>query len=266
MKTVTNQLGRKTTCSFPLKKNVSFVPAITDTLFSLRLQNEIVGRTRFCIHPKGIVEKGVNGSGTKDLKLERIHELNPDLIIIDKEENTKEMVEQLEAYYPVFAFEVQTVTDAFQIMESLGSIVNRTRQADALIQDIQKAFSSFPSLYKGKRAAYVIWQNPYIVAGNNTYIQSLLDKLGFINPFTEFEGRYPTITEDDFKKAKLDYVLLATEPFPFQENHLPIFEKMTNGSKTIIANREMFYVRSKNTRSCALFQTTFSKITYMYQY
>src|SRR5699024_11124186 len=109
------------------------------------------------------------------------------------------MVEELETHYPVYAFEVQTVTDALQMWETLGCIINRTKQADALVHDIQRAFSSFPSLYEGKRAAYVIWQNPYMVVGKNTYIQSLLDKLGFINPFTEFDGRYPTITADDLK-------------------------------------------------------------------
>lgn len=241
MKTVIDQLGRTVSYTFPPQKIISFAPAITETLFSLGLQNEIVGRTRFCIHPKGIVEKAVNVGGTKDLKIERIHELNPDLIIVEKEENTKEMVEELEAHYPVYAFEVQTVTNALQMLETLGCIVDRTKQADALVHDIQRAFSSFPSLYEGKRAAYVIWQNPYMVVGKNTYIQSLLDKLGFINPFTEFEGRYPTITADDLQQANLDYVLLATEPFPFQEKHFPLFEEITNGAKTILVNGEMFW-------------------------
>lgn len=145
MKTVTDQLGREITYSFPPKIIISFAPAITETLFSLKLQNEIVGRTRFCIHPKGIVEKAVNVGGTKDLKIERIHELKPDLIIVEKEENTKEMVEQLEGHYPVYAFEVQTVTDALMMIETLGSVVDRTTQADALVYDIQQAFTSFPS-------------------------------------------------------------------------------------------------------------------------
>src|SRR5699024_2570497 len=134
--------------TFPPQKIISFAPAITETLFSLGLQNEIVGRTRFCIHPKGTVEKAVNVGGTKDLKIERIHELNPDLIIVEKEENTKEMVEKLEAYYPVYSFEIQSMTDAIHMLESLGCIVDQTKQAYVLVHDIQRAFSSFPSLYE----------------------------------------------------------------------------------------------------------------------
>ena len=241
MKTVTDQLGRTVTYPYPPKKIVSFAPAITETLFSLNLQEHIVGRTRFCIHPKGIVEKAVNVGGTKDLKMERIHALQPDLIVVEKEENTKEMVEELEQHYPVYAFEVQTVEDALTMIATLGTIVDRTIEADALVHDIRSAFTAFPKLYEKKRVAYVIWQNPYMVVGKHTYIQSLLAQLGFYNPFIEFEGRYPTVTEAEFRAAKLDYVLLATEPFPFQEKHIPTFEKLTNGAKTVIVDGEMFW-------------------------
>ncbi len=241
MKTVTDNLGRSVTYNYPPDKIISFAPAITETLFSLQLQNNIVGRTRFCIHPKGSIEKVKNVGGTKDMKIERIHEINPDLIIVEKEENTKVMVAELEQHYPVFVFEIQTFADALNMIETLGSILNRTQEADALGHDIERAFANFPKKYTGKRAAYVIWQNPYMVVGQHTYIQSLLDKLGFINPFTELEGRYPEVTAEDFKTAELDYVLLATEPFPFQEKHLATFEEMTNGAKTIIVDGEMFW-------------------------
>lgn len=258
MKTVIDQIGRKVTYSFPPKKIVSFAPAITETLFSLRLQKEVIGRTRFCIHPKGIVERAVNVGGTKDLKIERIHELNPDLIIVEKEENTKEMVEQLEQDYPVYVFEIQTVADALQMIETLGYIVDRTTQSDALVHDIQSAFTSIPTSYKEKRVAYVIWQNPYMVVGKNTYIQSLLNRLGFINPFIQLDGRYPIVTEAEFKQAELDYVLLATEPFPFQEKHLPIFSEMTNGSKSMIIDGEMFWYGVKMLEAVPYFNRKFS--------
>src|SRR5699024_6556996 len=124
MKTVTDQLGRTVSYTFPPQKIISFPPAITETLFSLGLQNEILGRTRFCIHSKGIVEKAVNVGGTKDLAIERIRELNTDLIIVEKEENTIEIVEELETHYPVYWIEVQAVTAALQVLETLGCIMN----------------------------------------------------------------------------------------------------------------------------------------------
>src|SRR5690625_4353163 len=100
MQRVTDNLGRDITYTYPPKRIISLDPAITETLFHLGLEDEVVGRTRFCIHPKGKVEQAVNVGGTKDMKIERIHDLKPDLIIAEKEENTKDMVETLEADYP----------------------------------------------------------------------------------------------------------------------------------------------------------------------
>lgn len=97
-----------------------------------------------------------------------------------------------------------------------------------------------------------------MVVGKHTYIQSLLDQLGFVNPFIKLEGRYPTVTEADFQHAELDYVLLATEPFPFQEKHLPIFENMTNGAKSIIVAGEMFWYGIKMLEAVAYFKRKFS--------
>src|SRR5690625_5476757 len=99
MKSVVDHLGRQVTYKYPPKRIVSLCPAITETLFHLQLQEEVVGRTRFCIHPHDEVETVINVGGTKDIKLERIQQLQPDLIIAEKEENTKEMVAALEVDY-----------------------------------------------------------------------------------------------------------------------------------------------------------------------
>lgn len=241
MRTITDQLGRSISYDFPPKRIISFAPAITDTLFSLQLHEHIVGRTRFCIHPKEKVETAINVGGTKDMKIERIHELQPDLIIAEKEENTKEMVEELEKFYPVYVFEIQTVNDALNMILNLGTLTNRIEKARALHRTITTAMEHIPTKYKGKRVAYVIWKNPYMVVGKNTYIQSLMEKLGFINPFTQFEGRYPTVTESDFCHANLDYILLATEPYSFKEKNINEFLNISPLSQPVIVNGEMFW-------------------------
>src|SRR5690625_3776170 len=156
VKTVTDALGRTISYSFPPKRIVSFAPAITETLFYLQLEQEIVGRTRFCIHPQDKVEKALNVGGTKDMKLDRVHELNPDLIIVEKEENTKEMVEQLEVHYPVYSFEVQTVDDALRLVTDLGYITAREQKAQLLREQIVAALQTLPQLFSGKKATYVI--------------------------------------------------------------------------------------------------------------
>lgn|SRR5690625_658711 len=257
MKTVIDYLGREVSYSYPPKKIISFAPAITGTLFHLHIDDAIVGRTRFCVHPKGKVEKAVNVGGTKDLKIERVRSLKPDLIIVEKEENTKEMVDELEAEFPVYVFEVQTVDDALKMIVDLGTLVHRKEQAEQLHEKIITSFQQIPLSFSGKRVAYVIWKNPYMVVGKNTYIQSLLDKLGFINPFVAYEGRYPTITEDDFARENLDYILLASEPYPFKDKNIPEFLTFSPHSQPVIVDGEMFWYGVKMLEAVTYFNERF---------
>lgn len=259
MKKIVDHLDRTVTYSFPPKKVISLAPAITDTMYSLGLEKEIVGRTRFCIHPHDKVEQALNIGGTKDIKLDRIHQLKPDLIIAEKEENTKEIVEELEQHYPVFVFEVQTVDDAFRMIDDLGHIVDRQEEATRLIEKIKALFIEIPHA-KGKRVAYVIWKRPYMVVGKHTYIQSLLEKMGFINPFSTFEGRYPVVTECDLKDAHLDYLFLATEPYPFRQKDIAPMADLLPGVQSMIVDGEMFWYGVKMIEAVPYFKRAFTDL------
>jgi len=239
-KEVIDHLGRTIQYNFPPKRIVTLCPGITDTLFSLNLENEIVGRTRFCIYPKDKVEKVRTVAGTKDINLEAIHEVKPDLIIIEKEENTLEIMQILEKFYPVYVAEVQSIDEAYTMISDIGLLTDREKEANDLVESIQNQFSSFQNVEE-KRAAYVIWKKPYMVVGKDTYIQSVLNEMGFINPFIEFEGRYPAVTEDDFINAQLDYVLLASEPYPYKDKHKAEFIKMMPNVEPTVVDGEMFW-------------------------
>ncbi|MCM3712235.1 ABC transporter substrate-binding protein [Sporosarcina luteola] len=252
-KTVVDRVGRSVTFSFPPKRIVSLCPGITDTLFSLNLDAEIVGRTRFCIHPKGKVENVPVVAGTKDIKLEAILEVQPDLIIVEKEENTKEIVEELEKHFPVYVAEVQSVDDAFRMIEDIGSLTDRNEAASELAGAIREQFESLPKA-TGKRIAYVIWRKPYMVVGKDTYINSLLEKMGFINPFTEADGRYPAVTADEFLRAELDFVFLSSEPFPFKEKHLKEFLDMMPETEPVLIDGEMFWYGPRMLEAATYFQ------------
>lgn len=259
MKTVSDHLGREVSFTFPPKKIVSLCPAITETMYRMELQDEIVGRTRFCIHPQPDVKNAMNIGGTKDLHIERIHELKPDLIIAEKEENTKEMVAELEPHYPVFVFEIQTFSEALRMIHDVGMITGREDQASSLVQKIEAKFLALPD-QSGSRIAYVIWKKPYMVVGKNTYIQSLLDKMGFVNPFTKYEGRYPAITEDDLQAASLDYLFLATEPYPFKEKDLPDFKELLPKTIPLIVDGEMFWYGGMMLEAASYFKKKFGHL------
>lgn len=255
-KEITDHLGRVVSYNFPPKRIVTLCPGITETLFALDLEDEIVGRTRFCIFPKDKVDAVPAVAGTKDINLQAIHDVQPDLIIVEKEENTKEIVDTLAQFYPVFVAEVQTVDEAYRMIEDIGSLTNRDQQAVMLVNKIKKRFDTFPST-SAKRVAYVIWRKPYMVVGKDTYIQSVLSKLGFVNPFVEFEGRYPAITEDDLRNANLDYVFLASEPYPYKDKHKTEFQAIMPNVVPLVVDGEMFWYGAKMIEAVDYFKSMF---------
>lgn len=258
MHEVTDQLGRIVTYQFPPKKIISLCPGITETLYALGLEKEIVGRTRYCIFPKETVEGAAIVGGTKEIQLEKIKALHPDLIIVEKEENTQEIVDSLEKFFSVYVHEVQSIEDAHRMIDDLGDICNRQSAATQLTNTIQERFQSLPHVGY-KRAAYVIWQNPYMVVGKDTYINSLLEKMGFLNPFTGFPGRYPSITQEDFLAANLDYVFLASEPFSFKEKHKKKFQQMLPNSQVMMIDGEMFWYGGKMVEAATYFDEVFGE-------
>jgi len=257
MQRVTDNLGRDITYTYPPKRIISLDPAITETLFHLGLEDEVVGRTRFCIHPKGKVEQAVNVGGTKDMKIERIHDLKPDLIIAEKEENTKDMVETLEADYPVYVFEIQTVDDAFHMIEELGVLIGKTESAINLKKDILAQFYQLPKA-TGKRIAYLIWKKPYMAVGRDTYINDMLEKLGFVNPFATSTERYPVITPEDLQAANLDYLFLSSEPYPFTDKHHAEFQEYIPDVTPINIDGEMFWYGSRMIEAASYFSKLLS--------
>lgn len=260
MKVFVDALRREVPMPFPPKRIVSLSPAITETMFHLGLEEEIVGRTRFCIHPEDKVEKAMNVGGTKDMKIERIKALDPHLIIAEKEENTKEMVEELERFFPVYVFQIESIKDALQMIKTLGRLTNRSMQANQMVLNIKQNFKQLPKV-NSLRIAYIIWQNPYMVVGEPTYINSLLSYMGFENPFIFFDGRYPEVSIKDLQSTNLDYIFLATEPFPFDKKHLDEFQKLLPNTTPLIVDGEKFWYGYKMLEATEYIQHKFSKLT-----
>lgn len=256
-RTVQDALGRSVTYTYPPKRIVSLCPGITDTLFALELKEEVVGRTRFCIHPSPAVLDVEAVAGTKDIQLDAILRLKPDLIFAEKEENTLAIVEALEQHIPVYVAEVQSVHEAYEMIEDIGDVTDRRQQARDLITDIQDGFESLQGLTSGS-AMYIIWKKPYMAAGRTTYIDSLLETLGFSNPVTTFSGRYPELTAQDFQSSNPDLVLLASEPYPFKEKHIPEFQDILPHATISPIDGEMFWYGPRMLEAASYFKERFS--------
>ncbi len=218
-------------------KIVSLVPSITETLFDFGLSDkEIIGRTKFCIHPTKLVKNVEIIGGTKNLNLEKIIDLNPDLIIATKEENEKHQIEELRKHCKVWVTDIKNLADNNDFLTDLGKLLGREDLAAKYIKEINAVFGKI-NLTKPKKVAYLIWKKPYMTVGSDTFINDVLLKLGFINIFGD-RTRYPEILISDLKAA--DLIFLSSEPYPFQQKHIDEIQVELPEAKINLVDGEAF--------------------------
>ncbi|RHW35871.1 iron ABC transporter substrate-binding protein [Lysinibacillus yapensis] len=253
MQTIVDHLSRTVKIPDQPKRIISICPAITETIFSLKAGNKLIGRTRYCTFPKGKVENIEVVGGTKEVNIEKIKQLEPDLILAEKEENTAEIVQQLEQIAPVFVSEVQSIQDGLRLIETLGQLTSSEEKAATMIQKIKDEFDALPHEQLG-RAAYAIWRKPYMVVGDTTYINDVLKRLGFQNAYNQAEERYPAVSKEQLSAANLDFLFLASEPFPFSEKHLTEFQAFLPDTKILLVDGEMFWYGAKMIEAAVYFK------------
>ena len=221
------------------KRIISLVPSQTELLAALGLDEEVVGITKFCIHPSAWFHSKKRIGGTKQLHYEDIHQLQPDLIIANKEENIKEQVEYLAGSYPVWVSDVETLEDAYDMITGIGDITEKKIQAAALVAGIKTAFGSLIHAQPPQRMAYLIWKAPYMTVGHDTFIHSMLAAAGYENVFAA-RKRYPAITIEELRSAACDLVFLSSEPFPFGQKHIDELAPLLPETRIILVDGEMF--------------------------
>lgn len=225
------------------KRIVSLVPSQTELLCVLGLEASVVGITKFCVHPYHLKSVKTIVGGTKQVKMDKIAALEPDIIICNKEENTREMVQALAAHYPVWVTNVRSMSDNYRMIEDFGKLFNQRTEARKLLDKTQHAEAEFARYMQHKpwrKAAYFIWKDPWMAAGGDTFINEML-KINHFNNLYEGKGRYPEV---ELKKIRLDgdpdVVLLSSEPYPFKEEDAFEVGRFTHHAKTVFANGEMF--------------------------
>lgn len=215
---------------------VSLVPSQTELLYDLGLGDKVVGITKFCIHPENWFKSKPRVGGTKQLNIDVIRSLNPDLIIGNKEENTKEDIELLQKIAPVWMSDISTLEESYEMINQLGALTNSSISAKQLITEIKQEFSKIEPSRSNKSVLYFIWKNPCFVAGTNTFINSIISELGFEN-FCQ-EERYPELKNNS--ESYPDYIFLSSEPYPFKKGDVIEIEQQFPHSKVVIVDGEMF--------------------------
>lgn len=240
MRVITDHLGRKIRIPKRPLRIVSLCPCVTESLVEIGAANQLAGRTRFCIHPDEVVKNIPRIGGTKQVHYESIRRINPDLIIAVKEENTREIVETLEKEYPVFVFDIQTTEAGIYMIEELGILTGNEAQANKKMEATFQNWRIVKGTFSPISVLYVIWQNPFMAAGKDTYIHDIIQGLGWQNAAATLLSRYPEFRPEDFSASPPDKILLSSEPYPFQEKHIPQFQTLFPHSQIQIADGEMF--------------------------
>ena len=215
MPTATDARGHSVSLDVPPRRIISLVPSQTELLAHLHLGDKVVGITRFCERPEHWrSEKPIVG-GTKQVDVDAVRGLNPDLILANHEENTQEDVEALEEIAPVFVTKVKTVSGALEMIRTVGTLTDTADRTSTLVGRVISRFESLPD-FPPLRAAYFIWREPYMTVGGDTFIHDVMAWGDFENIYGD-QTRYPEVSLNALAERDLDIVLCASEPFPFHK-------------------------------------------------
>ncbi len=223
----------------PPRRIVCLVPSLTETLLELSLADYLIGRTKYCIHPAGLVADIEVIGGTKNPNVDHIVRLFPDLIIANKEENRREDIELLSAHRPVYLTDIQNIDDVYSFITNISRLYNGIEViAQNRIEEISRSWAQSEVILKGN-CLYLIWRKPFMAAGCDTFIHTVLTHIGFENLLVD-QARYPVIEEAYITQQDPEFILLSSEPYPFTTKHIHEIQALSPTSKILLVDGEIF--------------------------
>ena len=237
-----DQLQRSVDLKQKPKRIVSLVPSQTELLVYLGLEASLVGITKFCVHPNHILKSKTIVGGTKQIHVDKIKTLQPDIILCNKEENTPEIIESLKNVAPIHISDVNNLEDCFELINMYGEIFEVEDRALDLIENTKKERLDFRAKIQNRekrKVAYFIWKKPWMVVASETFIDCMINDAGFENVFKD-QKRYPEIKLDNPKLKEAEVILLSSEPYPFKENHIKELKSILPQKEVVIVDGELF--------------------------
>jgi ABC-type Fe3+-hydroxamate transport system substrate-binding protein len=224
---------------------VSLVPSLTETLCYFGKQQSIVGCTSFCTEPKSLRKSVPSVGGTKDANIEKIIQLKPSHVVVNREENTESLIAKLRELTSLHHFELietflEFPEDNFSLIEELDQTFEFGEQAQLWCRAQKSNLSELRRKMQSKENfsfVYFIWMNPWMTAGNHTYISRCLELIGGENTFktgTQLNERYPVVTPSDQRISDAQWLLFSSEPFPFKNRHIEKFLAESGENKSFL--------------------------------
>ena len=248
-------LGRPVVLAERPRRIVSLVPSQTELLADLGLDGEVVGLTRFCVHPAGWKGRKQIVGGTKNVDVERVRALDPDLVVANKEENVRAQIEALADVCPVYVTDVADVAGAVRMVRDVGALVGRAEEAERIAAETETGFDALAADVAGAaplRALYLIWRDPWMTVGGDTIVSDVLAHGGFENVAAE-QARYPALADAEVGALRPDVVLLSSEPYPFVEKHVAEVEALAPGARVVLVDGEPFSWYGSRLRQAPLY-------------
>jgi iron complex transport system substrate-binding protein len=203
---------------------ISLCPSLSELVFDLGLGAQLVGVTKFCIHPAEGMQSIEKLGGTKDPNVERIIELNPDIVLLNREENRIEDAQRLQsAGLNCHVSMPRSVDETAEMVRSIATALERVEAGESIARDIEARSQRVRQAARGQVTVswiYLIWRDPWMSVNQDTFVQNLLGQAGGRNAFAELQERYPVVEAQDIAAAKPDAIFLSSEPFPFKQKHI----------------------------------------------
>ena len=231
-----DQLGNIVSIPRNPQRIISLVPSITEFLYALGMGERVVGITKFCIYPDIWFQTKTRIGGTKTPDFDKIKALTPDLIIGNKEENQEDDITRLRELAPVYMSDVNSIEDMYEMIRDLATILGVEAEGPRWVEQWKAYLNRNTHKGQGKKALYVIWKDPIMVVGKNTFIDSYLTAIGYENCVKE--TRYPVWSENVVYNPEV--VLLSTEPYPFKETDFEYFKSLFPNAEVALVSGEEF--------------------------
>ncbi len=229
----TDALGRSVEIERPPRRIVSLVPSITEAFFAFGLGRRIAGVTKFCTEPAAGVADAPKVGGTKNVDVEAVAKLKPDLVIANAEENEKADIEALAAEgLTVFVTFPRTIIHATAMMRTLAEITEAKDAAAPVVAAIEAEAALSRAADRDRTPLRVfcpIWRDKWMTIGPDTYVHDFLSSCGLQNVYEESKERYPEIELADVAAKRPDVVLLPDEPYHFTRKHVKEVAKAIPG-------------------------------------
>ncbi len=221
---ISDALDRRLVIDGPAQRIVSLVPSITETLFALGAGGAVLGVTEYCTHPPAEVAAKEKVGGVKNPDIDKIVQIEPDLIIANREENHKKHIERLDALdIPLFLTYPRTVEQGIEMIMDIARMTGTEKKGGELTASLEGTYRAISREVerRGRKSVFCpIWKDPYMSINRDTFIHDVLWSAGGDNIFSAKRERYPRLSLEEVIDAAPRVILLPDEPYHFTEEDL----------------------------------------------